>query len=152
MGRGPYQSTVNKVLTRVLSGNLKKNENYSLHEASGKLGLHENTLRDNLQPANLSEINRALQRVKPGCKIKRITIPREGLRVEGCVLGPLGVVRHPIEPRWQAWLETSPKPLIWLMERPKIREGIQRPIIPYGPAREWLTNRETLIKNRSKIF
>ncbi len=136
LGRGPYQSTVDKVSEGILSESLKKDENYPLHEASEKLGLHENTLRDNLQPANLSEINRALYKVKPGCIIKRVTIPKEGLRVEGCRLGPLGVVRYPIEPRWRAWLETSPKPLIWFMERPKIREGIRRPIIPYGPARE----------------
>jgi hypothetical protein len=152
LGRGPYQPTVKKFVKGILSGDLKKNENYSLHEASAKLGLHENTLRDNMQSANLSEINKALQGVRPGYKIKWITIPREGLRVEGCVLGPLGVVRHPIEPRWQAWLETSPKPLIWLMEKPKIREGIQRPVIPYGPAREWLADRTTLIKNRPKVF
>jgi len=79
--RGPYKPTVEKVIHGILTGKLKKNETYTLHEASRKLGLHDYTLRDNLQDANrLSKINDALR--KERLRLVPTVLMVEAIRIE----------------------------------------------------------------------
>lgn len=117
-GGGPEWPTihifVNKLIAAIERGDLEKNRTYPVGEMMKILDWKSWDTVKNYFDSPVVEA--FLMKMHPGWRLRgdlEISNPKLGLKVEGCEpLGPFGLVRVPVLPRWVGWLQQDrPRPL-----------------------------------------
>ena len=127
--KGPYKirERARVLVEAVETGKLKKNVSYPLSEDIAEiLNVSLNTLyrmTGHMPPDYSSEVNEELWKQRPWT-IRGTTVTKKvkALKLEGCQLGPLGLVRWPVLPRLLEWAAERPKRPFraWLQSHPRI--------------------------------